>query len=129
MLFLRKMDWYMELGMLIIMIIAIPMLLFYSSLTGLFIPGIIQLVSASLNTTTFMHHGFKREIKKFWLFTSINLPGFLIGAYLMNGEQTHFFLILLLAGVTIISIYYLFIYKKLITSLELRNELAGFTKS
>jgi len=69
MLILRKTDFYIETAILILLFISIPVLYAYGFLTGLFALGIIQLLSAGLNTKAFVHKALKAEIKRYWVFT------------------------------------------------------------
>ena len=129
MLLIRKVDWYAEAGFVAVMIISIPLFYFTGFLPGLLIAGIVHLLSAAFNTTACLHYGFKREIRKYWLFAGIDLLSFLAATFLLTGHPAQLFLLLSLGGATAISIYYLLIYKHLIATLELKNELGGFTKS
>ena len=127
MLILRKTDFYIEAVILVLMFISIPVLYAYGFLTGLFVLGIIQLLSAGLNTKAFVHKALKTEIKRYWVFTgSVLMILFIL--FLFPGEK-NLLLWILLTSCTITAIYYLIIYQKLISNIKLRNELAGFTKS
>ena len=127
MLILRKTDFYIETAILILLFISIPVLYAYGFLTGLFALGVIQLLSAGLNTKAFVHKALKAEIKCYWVFTGSILL-ILFAIFLFPGKKD-LLLWILLISCTITAIYYLIIYQKLINNIKLRNELAGFTKS
>ena len=93
------------------MFISIPVLYAYGFLTGLFVLGIIQLLSAGLNTKAFRHKALETEIKRYWIFTGSVLL-ILFMAFVFPGKKD-LLLWIVLASATITAIYYLIIYQKL----------------
>ncbi len=127
MFILRKADFYIEAAILALVFISIPLLYVYGFLTGLFVLGIVQLLSAGLNTKAFLRKALKAQIKRYWIFTASILL-ILFVAFLFPGKKDQLLWIVAVPAI-ITSVYYLIIYQKLISNIRLRNELAGFTKS
>jgi len=129
MLLLKKTDYYLECIILALMFLSLPFMYQFGFLAGLFFLGIVQLVSAALNTRSFLHNGFKKEISRYWWLVIVYLSVFLPVVILnIRNIITILFCIIVVAATTI-SIYYLIIYKKIIDGIQLRIELSGFTKS
>ena len=132
MLSLRKFDCYGQLIVASICISSMAIFLGLGLLIGLFIIGCWQLISAALNTRSFIRGGFQKRISYYWLFLFADLS-LLIISY-SSIELVSEILTEILAGITLIgavtiAVYYWKIYFKLIDFLSLRNELDGLTKS
>ena len=132
MLHLRKFDCYGQLIAASICIASKAVLYGLGLLTGLFIIGCWQLISAAFNTKGFFRAGFQKRISFYWLFSLADLL-FLLFTYSSMGSESEI-LTEILTGITLIgaiatAVYYWKIYFKLIDFLSLRNELDGLTKS
>jgi hypothetical protein len=129
---IRKLDFYGQCILAIIMLISIPMLLFYGFMAGLFLMGCWQLLSAAANTFAFLLHGRSRQICIYWRCTGIVIAILFICIPLSefldpDGVQV-------LAAIAIIASiplawYYLKIYYRLIHHIEVRSELQALIKS
>jgi hypothetical protein len=129
---IRKFDFYGQLTLGSVMIISIPFLFLYGFLLGLFFLGCWQLLSASLNTTSFMRSGYKKKIFTYWKWTAVDLLLLLIcfpSFELFTTAYMEILMITCLGGSVIIAVYYLYIYHKLINQIEFKKELSGFLKS
>lgn len=129
MLLVRKMDWHFQFSLSILIIIFIPA--FYLSGFGLLLLGFWQLLSAGINSYVFIHHGLKREIKKYWLFTGVDLFIILLSLLLVqfyDPDDMQVIFWTATAGAVPIAAYYLIIYNKLIEKFKLKKELGAFTK-
>jgi hypothetical protein len=131
MLVAQKIDWHFQFWLGVIMIISIPFLFLYGFGFGLLILGAWQLISASVNTRSFLQNAMKKEIRNYWIFSIIDLiiffcPFFLDGLFDQDDLE-----VLTWAGATCglpIAVYYIWIYKKLLQSEENTKELNGFIK-
>lgn len=132
MLLIKKIDYFGQLVLATLMILSIPFLLFYGFLAGLFIMGCWQLLSASLNTYSFLSLSQRKQIMLYWKLCIADLTILLI-CWLMenmiNDETLQFISGAAIIGAVFIAIYYLKIYYKLIELISLRNELDGLTKT
>jgi len=131
MLTLKKLDYYGQLVFAIIIILSVP-LVWVLSLAGLFIIGCWQLLSASLNTHSFLHTIYKKNILLYWKLCMADLLVIFISwplAKFFNPDDIQVIFWIAIAGSVAIAGYYLSIYNKLIDHLSLRNELDGLTKS
>ena len=132
MITLRKFDCY---GQLIVASLGIASVIALSGsvlLTGVFIVGCWQLISAAFNIKSFIRAGFQKRILCYWIFSFANQT--LIVIYYSSLEIVSQILSEILAGISLfgavaIAVYYWKIYFKLIDFLSLRNELDGLTKS
>jgi len=127
---IRKIDWYLQIAVLALSVIFIPAYYFFAPLIGLFILGILQLVSALLNTHSFIHSGYRKQIFIYWLFTMLDLLLLIIGwQFSLTTPGSEVLITISVTGGFILSIYYIVMYKKLIDTTFIRDELSGFIKS
>ena len=129
---IRKFDLYGQLILGLVMLISIPFLLLYGFLLGLFFLGCWQLLSASLNTSTFNRSGYKKKIITYWKWTVADLLALLVCFWtnkLFNSDLEQVVFTVVLGGSVIIAVYYLYIYQMLIGQIEFKKELSGFLKS
>lgn len=127
---LRRIDVYVQIGILILSVLLVPFLYFFAPLLGLFFLGIVQLVSALLNTSPFIRNGFKKKIITYWIGALLDLVPVSIGLFgYAKSFVSDILIVMSLGGGFILSIYYIVIYKKLIENLYIKGELSGFTKS
>lgn len=129
---IRKIDWYGQLILICCILFSIPFLYIPGIGIGLILLGCWQLISALLNTPTFIDTGYKKPIVRYWIFCAADLGAIL---FLWQFESN------LVPGCTIIvswitigtavfiAGYYSQIYYRLIDFISLRNELDGLTKS
>ncbi len=132
MLTLRKIDYYSQFALGIIMLVSIPVLFIYGFLAGLFILGCWQLLSASLNTGCFIASGHSRQIGTYWKWTGILMA--MIFACFPLSEMFDPDDVQVLAGIAVVgsvpvAYYYLDIYHNLIETIKLKEELSGLVKS
>ena len=127
MLVVRKIDWYAQVIIIIATVVCFPLLLYCGFLAGLFVLGAIQILSAAINTATFIKKGFRNTIIRYWLFVVYDFCILFSAAY-WGGRIGQIVVVVLLIAAAGVAVYYLQIYKKLINNIELRNELAGFIK-
>jgi hypothetical protein len=128
----RKIDYSGQLILATLTILSVPFLLLPGFMAGLFIMGCWQLISASLNTTSFIHAGFKRHIFLYWMFCIGDIAFLLLSFWLQkffNPDDTQVLTWIAMAGGVAIAGYYCKIYFKLIEFVALKNELAGLLKS
>lgn len=132
MLLFRKIDFYGELTLGIIMILSIPFLFIYGFLCGLFIMGCWQLLSASLNTRCFIESGHSRPIASYWKWTGV-LIAMILACFPLSGifdpDDAQVLGGIAIASSVPVAAYYIFIYYELIETLKLRKELSGIIKS
>jgi hypothetical protein len=129
---LRKIDWYGQLILFALMVMALPALFLYGFPKGLLLLGCWQLISAILNTYTFIHESFKAQILLYWKICIADLAvlfSFRWVDKIYNSVNTQVILWIAIAASVIIAVYYLKIYFKLLGRLSLRNELHGLIKS
>lgn len=132
MLLIKKIDYFGQLVLATLMILSIPFLLFYGFLAGLFIMGCWQLLSAFLNTYSFLSLSQRKQILLYWKLCIADLIILLVGWLtdkIINHDILQFISGTALVGAAFIAIYYLIIYNKLIELISLRNELDGLTKT
>lgn len=128
----RRFDFYGQLILGSVMLISIPFLLLYGFLLGLFFLGCWQLISASLNTTSFIRYGYKKNVITYWICTAVVLLALLIcfrATRILNADLMDSLVTISLCCSVIIAVYYLYIYYKLIDHIEFKTELSGFLKS
>ena len=128
----RRIDYYGQLILGSLMLLSIPVLLFYGFLAGLFILGCWQLLSAIFNTNAFVHTGHSKQILSYWSCCIADLAILFPSWYFeetFNTDNAQVFYWIALSGAVFIAIYYLKIYKDLIQFFLLRDELDGLTKS
>ncbi|HEY5771874.1 MAG TPA: hypothetical protein VIS75_04565 [Chitinophagaceae bacterium] len=129
---IRKIDYYGQLILGSLMLLSVPVLLFYGFLAGLFILGCWQLLSAVFNIKAFVHSGHSTRIWTYWSCCIADLAILFLSWYIEKTFDTgsvQVFYWIALSGAVLIAIYYLKIYKDLIQFFLLRDELDGLTKS
>ena len=131
---LRKIDCYGQLILVSLSVLSIPLFYGGSLFIGLFFIGCWQLLSAILNTHSFIHNGFRRRIFYYWGFCIIDLLSLALSISSLKSVPGNDVIIKVLVGITLIgsiatAVYYWCIYYKFIEFLSLRNELDGLTKS
>ena len=129
---LRIIDQRGQLILGIISLFSIPVLFLYGFLFGLLILGGWQLLSAGLNTATFIRCAHKKQIVTYWKWSAIVLSIIFFTSVISfwgNGDDLQLVGLLLSPGSTAIAIYYIKIYNDLIVHLKLRKELSGLLKS
>ena len=129
---LRKIDYYGQLTLAIIMLLSLPLLFLQGFMFGLFIMGWWQLISASFNTCSFIHSGYKKLISRYWICCIADLALLFISLWLsrfFHPDDMQVITWIAIAGAIAIAVYYLKIYFKLIKLISLRDELDGLTKS
>ena len=129
---LRKIDYCGQCILAVTMFISIPVFFFYGFLSGLFVLGCWQLLSAAINTFTFLLHGRSRQICQYWRWTGIVMASLFLCAPLSNVFNTDD--VQVLAAIAIIGSiplgwYYLRIYYRLIKHIEAKMELGALIKS
>jgi len=132
MLSMRKIDFGGQLVLAALMILSTPLAYRYGFMAGLFVMGIWQLISAILNTTTFMHFAFRKRIRIYWICWFADFAIFVLtwfGEKSFHHNDREVLFVIAIIGAIGIAVYYLMIYNKLIGSISLRNELDGLTKS
>jgi len=129
---MRKIDYYGQLILGSLMLLSVPVMLFYGFLAGLFILGCWQLLSAVFNTKAFVYTGHSNQIWTYWSCCIADLAILFLSWYIEktfdNGSVQVIYWIAM-SGAVLIAIYYLKIYKDLIQFFSLRDELDGLTKS
>ena len=129
---MRKIDYYGQLILGSLMLLSVPVMLFYGFLAGLFILGCWQLLSAVFNTKAFVYTGHSNQIWTYWSCCISDLAILFLSWYIEktfdNGSVQVIYWIAM-SGAVLIAIYYLKIYKDLIQFFSLRDELDGLTKS
>lgn len=132
MLLLRKIDYYGQCTLGIIMLLSIPVLFWYGVAAGLFIVGCWQLFSASFNTVSFLHAGMSNQIGTYWKWTGI-IIALLFLCYplsvVFDPDDVQVIAGIAVAVAIPVAWYYLHIYTRLFTHLSLRHELGGILKS
>jgi hypothetical protein len=111
---IRKIDYYGQLLLGSLMLLSVPVLLFYGFLAGLFILGCWQLLSAIFNTKAFVHTGHSKEIWTYWSCCIADLAILFLSSYFektFNTGNVEVFYWIGMAGAVFIAIYYLKIYK------------------
>lgn len=132
MITLRQADRWGQLILGCLMVMTIPVFLFFGFMLWLGILGGWQLLSAALNTGAFIRTGHKKKVIRYWKGTGITLSSFffyIISSRLFPFNGTQWLLFVILFAAVVLSIYYLSIYHDLIHHLQLRKELSGLTKS
>ena len=132
MILLKKIDCYGQLALILCMVLSIPFLFLFGVGMGLLLLGCWQLISAVLNTYSFIHIGYKKSISVYWTLCIADLA--LISLFFFPGEiltpdLLQVILWIAIAATVFIAGYYLRIYYKLIELISLRDELDGLTKS
>lgn len=132
MLLFRRIDHTGQLVLGTLMLLSLPVLYIYGFMAGLFIMGIWQLISAILNTYSFMDAGHRRKISLYWICCLTDL--ILLVLVWICEDLLHPGVVKLVYGLAIagaigVAAYYLVIYNKFIAAISLRDELDGLTKS
>ena len=128
----RRIDYYGQLLLGSLMLLSVPVLLFYGFLAGLFILGCWQLLSAAFNTKAFVHTGHSKQIWIYWSCCIADLAILFLSWYFEKTfkiDSVQVFYWIGMSGAVLIAIYYLKIYNDLIHFFSLRDELDGLTKS
>jgi hypothetical protein len=131
MLMVRKIDWYIQVGLSVILIISLPVLFLHGLGWSFCIPGAWQLISSLANTSGFFQTGMKKEIRMYWILAVIDLiiffsPFFLKSLFDADGSE-----VLTYAGAVCgipVAVYYLRVYNRLIQQLKTTEELTGFVR-
>lgn len=129
---LRKIDFYCQITLGIIMVLSVPVLFFFGFGAGLFILGCWQLISAGLNTSAFINSGHKKVIVSYWKWAGLDLLVISICfplSALFDPDDIQVIFWIAAGCAVLIPPYYWKIYNRLIKHFELRKELSGFTKS
>lgn len=129
---IRKIDYYCQLALGSLMLLSVPILLFYGFLACLFIAGCWQLLSAAFNTTAFVHTGHSKQIGRYWSYCIADLAILFLSWYsekTLKVDNVEVFYWVAMSGAVFIAIYYLRIYNGFIQFISLRDELDGLTKS
>ena len=132
MLLIKKIDYYGQLLLVACMVVSVPFLFLFGVGIGMFSLGCWQLLSAFLNTFSFIHTGYKKRIIRYWIFCLTDLALIFLFVLFENKPAQDYMMILLwlaIGGAAFIAGYYLTIYHRLIELISLRNELDGLTKS
>ena len=132
MLRFRKIDCYGQLILASCMLLSIPFLYFFGVGLGLILLVCWQIISALLNTYSFVDTGYKKPILFYWVFCIADLGS--IALLLLFERHLTTDAVAVISWVTIgaagfIAGFYLIIYYRLIDLIALRNELDGLTKS
>ena len=128
----RRIDYYGQLILGSLMLLSVPLLLFYGFLAGLFILGCWQLLSAVFNTKAFIYTGHSKQAWCYWSCCIADLSLLFLSWHFektFRADIVQVFYWIVMSGAVIIAIYYLKIYKDLIQFFSLRDELDGLTKS
>lgn len=129
---LRRTDYYSQLVLAAMMMLAVPFFLLPGFMAGLLTMGCWQLISASLNTSGFIHSGYKRQISLYWIFCISDIILFVVSLWpgkFFDPDDMQVLTGVVLAGAVVTACYYLKIYFKLIEFIVLKNELSGLLKS
>lgn len=132
MLTVKKIDFYGQMVLAAGMVLSIPILFFYGFSAGLFLIGCWQLLSALLNTYSFISLGQGKKILLYWKLCLLDIAVLLAGWFIekISGHGvTQIICGTAIIGSIFIAAYYLHIYNRHISLLSLRNELDGLTKS
>ena len=114
------------------MLLSIPFLYFFGAGLGLFLLGCWQLISALLNTYSFIDTGYKKSILAYWIYCIADLGSISLLLIFGNDLSPDYIMAALwiaIGAAVFIAGYYLRIYYRLIELISLRNELDGLTKS
>jgi len=129
---IRKIDCYGQLILAGCMLLSIPFFYFLGVGLGLFLLGCWQLISALLNTYSFINTGYKKQILLYWMFCMADLALIAL-LFLFEKNLTEDVIMVIfwiaIGAAVFVAVYYLRIYYRLIELISLRNELDGLTKS
>src|SRR5258705_4791264 len=126
MILLRKIDCYGQLILLSSMLLSMPFLYFFGAGLGLFLLGCWQLISALLNTYSFIDTGYKKSILVYWILCIVDLGSVSWLLIFGNDLSSNYIMAALwiaIGAAVFIAGYYLRIYYRLIELISLRNEL------
>ena len=132
MLRIRKIDCFGQLILINCMFLSMPFFYFVGIGIGLILLGAWQLISALLNTPTFIDTGFKKPIILYWIFCAAELGSILLLWQFERNLTCDCIMVLdwIIIGAAVFGAgYYVRIYYRLIDLIFLRNELDGLTKS
>lgn len=129
---LRKIDFNGQVILVCLMILSIPFLYGGGFSIGLFLLGCWQVLSAIVNTYSFIQAGLNKRIYRYWAFCITELIMLFFSYKLgITGDSliVSILLLITLIGAVATAAYYWWIYYKFIEFLSLRSELDGLTKS
>lgn len=130
MIWLRKIDFYGQIVLEVLLILSIPLFFSFGFLVGSAILGGWQLISALCNTHVFLKSGFRKQIIRYWIYSGSTLMLFSIFLALSYNIGDDLLLnILAFATTVVITGYYSSVYYKLIDHILLRREVGGVIKS
>ena len=129
---LRKIDHGIQCVLGVIMFLSVPVSFFYGFLAGFFLLGCWQLFSAFFNTRSFYNNGMGYQICSYWKYTGLLFALLFIGiqlSKLVNPGDVQLLAATVVTAAVPVAVYYLHIYRKLISHLVLRDELSGLIRS
>lgn len=132
MVLLRKIDYYIQIFIGILMILSVPVLFLYGFLTGLFVLGCWHLFSAAFNTRTYIIIGLSKQVNIYWKWTGLILFILFLSIFLSRSfdqDYMHIPACVAVIGSVPVAIYYLYIYNKMISHISMKKELEGVIKS
>ncbi len=132
MVLLRKIDYNLQVYLGIMMVLSVPILLYFGFLVGLFLLGVWQLLSAILNSNSFLNAGMAKQICNYWKFAGLIFAFFFLTyplTLIFNEDDVQVLAGIGLVGSVPVAAYYTAIYRKLIGFIVLRSELGGVIKS
>ena len=132
MLVLRKIDCYGQLILAGVMVFSsLGLLRGGVLLTGLFVLGWWQVVSAIFNTYSFVQCRFTHRIVRYWVFCFSDMALLFVSLWLERSGNVLAVVLLIVSLIWAfgVAVYYWCIYHRLIHFIFLRNELDGLTKS
>lgn len=129
---IRKIDCYGQLILIGCLLLSIPFLYFSGVGFGLLLLGCWQLISALLNTYSFIDTGYKKPILLYWILCIVDLGAISLLLLFENNLTSDYIMVIVwitIGAAVFIAGYYLRIYYRLIELISIRNELDGLTKS
>ena|SRR5688572_26059071 len=128
----RKIDLFIQRLTLLVLLFILFIAGLSSYAWGLFILVIWQVISAGINTRSFLITNCKKMIRLFWIFLFFDGVLLVLAASLpltSPGQAERALTMIALAGAQGIVIYYLFIYQRAVRVLEFKKEIKGVLKS
>jgi hypothetical protein len=132
MMWLRKLDWWLQITTIIIALCVIPFTGIYTILYAQTVLAGLQLISAGIHTLMQLPSFLRRGINNYWIVATIYIIILLLLNFTGRENLLQFpnlFLILYVIIPWITASYYLTWYRKLINYLWYHNELGGLIKS
>ena len=129
---LRIIDFRLQLAIVAGMSLSVALFFYAGFFGGLLLLGMLQLLSAGLNTKGFQQHGFAKEIGQYWIGTALLcLPGLfaILAGDLYTTEGGWIALLVSWIGALLLAGYYLWIYQQLISVIRFRRELEGLIRA